>query len=521
MADRKVALIGLDAAEPEVVRKGVEEGWMPAMAEILRRGQSALLDGSQRLLPGSGWPTLITGTEPDRHMVMNDVHLSPGTYKIVNTLPTHLREPAFWKFISDAGVSSTVVSVYAAAMISDFRGTQVAGWGSHDPYATKMGPPATDPPDLLRRLEKKFPDRRSGFVEEIPETAEEFAAFRTFVIDQIGMQAQAMRFLVERTDWQFFVGSFSDIHEAGHFLWHTYDPACPEYDSRVQARFGDLLKDVYVALDRGLELMLESLPPDVAVCVVTPHGMGVNPRAPEATAPILEAGGWLTRFDSAKDPGIRMRSAVRSVINKTLPLSARRKLGSVFAESRRRLIADSILAKVNWETTSAFPLPTDVTSLVRINLAGREPGGTVQPGDEYEEVLGRIGNAFGEVVHADDGSPAVNDTVRMDREMGGPVGDVLPDLAIVWHEKPLIRISSPLIGTIDVRKRKRSTGEHRPTGYLAGMGPGITPSGIPSLGSETHETVDVAPTVLSMLGVPIPESLTGHVLAGFSSVTIP
>lgn len=521
MSGRRVALIGLDSAEPEVVRKGVEEGWMPAMAEILRRGQSAMLDGPQRLLPGSGWPTIITGTEPDRHGVMNDVHLSPGTHRIVNTLPTHLKEPAFWKFISDAGVSSTVVSVYSAPMIPGFRGTQVVGWGSHDPYATKMGPPATDPPDLLRTLETKFPDRRSGFVKEIPETAEEFAAFRTFVIDQIGMQAGAMRFLVERTDWQFFVGSFSDVHEAGHFLWHTYDPACPEYDEAVRARFGDLLKDVYAALDKGLESMLESLPSDVAVFVVTPHGMGVNPRAPEATAPILEAGGWLTRLDAAQDPGIRVRSAVRSVINKTLPLSARRKLGGIFAESRRRLIADSILAKVNWETTSAFPLPTDVTSLVRINLAGREPDGTVQPGDEYEEILGRIGKAFGEIVHTDDGSPAVEDIIRMDSEIGGPVGDVLPDLAIVWHEKPLLRISSPLVGTIEVRKRKRSTGEHRPMGYIAGMGPGITPSATTDLGGATQQLVDVAPTMLEMLGIPIPENMTGHVMSGFSSVTTP
>ena len=57
---------------------------------------------------------------------------------------------------------------------------------------------------------------------------------------------------------------------------------------------------------------------------------------------------------------------------------------------QEELIAAKFRETTDWQKTTAFALPALYTSYVRINLAGREPQGTVMPGDEYRETLLRI-----------------------------------------------------------------------------------------------------------------------------------
>ena len=66
-----------------------------------------------------------------------------------------------------------------------------------------------------------------------------------------------------------------------------------------------------------------------------------------------------------------------------------------------------MLAGTDWERTVGFPLPSDGSGLIRINLAGREPGGIVEPGAAYDTVCADIRQALVELRHADTDEPVV------------------------------------------------------------------------------------------------------------------
>ena len=154
-----------------------------------------------------------------------------------------------------------------------------------------------------------------------------------------------------------------------------------------------------------------------------------------------------------------------------------------------------------------------MTSYVRINLAGREPEGTVRPGADYDRLCDELCGALGAVTDADTGLPAVERVVRMNDLIGGPVEDSLPDICIVWQDGQLVRrFQLPGHGVVEGPRVDPRTGQHRHLGFMLGAGEGIEPS--PDEGSGN--LLDVGPTALALLGVDQPAELLGRPIAAFT-----
>jgi predicted AlkP superfamily phosphohydrolase/phosphomutase len=486
---------------------------MPNLASFLAAGRAVRITGPEPFLPGGVWPTLVTAHPSSAHQVVFHWQLRPGTQRIQNIPPEMLRRPPFWKYLSDAGRRSTVVSVYGAPALDDFLGTQVIGWGSYDPYTTKVRGPDIRPPEVLEILERAAPGRRHGFLYKRPTKPEEFDHYRDEAMHNISQQAAGLQALMKETDWDFFFGNFFELHEAGHRLWHLHDPDSfldPEY-----RRFGvtDHYSDIYRAVDGALGAVLQGRQDGATVFLVTPHGMGPNVRNFWATEGLLEAAGWLLR--GARGSGrLGLFRSARGLARGLLPLSARRVLGKVVKGTREELIAHAMLSGVDWEGTRAFPLPNDNTSFIRFNLKGREPDGVVDP-DEYRDLCERVVEVAKGLVDADNGSPAVREIVILEDAIGYRPKDVLPDVVIVWVERPIRAVRSEEVGEVEIPQHDHRTGDHAWGGWLIGVGPGIEASGSAVLDGPTHRLIDFGPTVLRKLGLEMPRELPGSPIPEF------
>ena len=69
---RRVLLIGLDAADPELIERWTADGTLPHLAALRRGGLSGRLATSAQYLAGSPWPTFYTGQPPSRHGIYHD-----------------------------------------------------------------------------------------------------------------------------------------------------------------------------------------------------------------------------------------------------------------------------------------------------------------------------------------------------------------------------------------------------------------------------------------------------------------
>jgi predicted AlkP superfamily phosphohydrolase/phosphomutase len=163
-----------------------------------------------------------------------------------------------------------------------------------------------------------------------------------------------------------------------------------------------------------------------------------------------------------------------------------------------------------WADSRAFHLPGDNSSLIRINLQGREPKGRVQPGDEYKQLCSELADAFMELVNPAAGEPAVEKVVILREQLQGEQIDQLPDLAVVWKNfgVPIEALESPRIGRVQIPEFNKRSGGHWHEGFLIGSGPAFRKG----VSLEPNDLTDIAPTVLSLFGLSAPDYMDGKVI---------
>jgi hypothetical protein len=157
-----------------------------------------------------------------------------------------------------------------------------------------------------------------------------------------------------------------------------------------------------------------------------------------------------------------------------------------------------------WPQMKAFALPSFSEGYVRLNVRGREAQGLVEPA-EYDAVCAEIAGHLQALMDPRTGRPAVRQVLRTRRhalESGAHLPDA--DLMVLWHNAPMDVVDSPTAGRIGPVPFKRS-GSHVHRGFLLAAGPGILPGPLP----EGH-AVDIAPTILDLMGAPLRDGFEGR-----------
>ena len=99
---------------------------------------------------------------------------------------------------------------------------------------------------------------------------------------------------------------------------------------------------------------------------------------------------------------------------------------------------------------------------------------------------------------------SVSRVIRTAEFYRGEYLDHLPDLLVEWSSNaPIsaIRLGSDKIGEIHGEYRFCRTGDHRPGGMFIALGPSIRPGYL----GRTVSIMDFAPTIASLLEVPLPD----------------
>jgi hypothetical protein len=160
-----------------------------------------------------------------------------------------------------------------------------------------------------------------------------------------------------------------------------------------------------------------------------------------------------------------------------------------------------------WSRMKAFALPTFSWGCVRINVRGRDRYGIVPP-SAYEQTCTEIIEWLSELRDIRTGVPAVKEVIRT-RSITELSDSGKPDADLIVHWSRGIRngFESPRFGKIGPLPYFRS-GSHYSDGFAFLKGPGI------KAGSklEEWEMIDIAPTILALLGASIPPHMDGRPL---------
>jgi predicted AlkP superfamily phosphohydrolase/phosphomutase len=501
----RVLAFAMDAADGALVRRWVAEGRLPTLGRLAERGFSIPLRSVAERFPDGVWPALMTGCMPGTTGYYNWRCVRPGTTAMVFS-PNRVRRRQFWELIHDEGNRVVIVDVPKSSPKEG--ATVLVGWGQR--AATRR---ESSPPELYDDVVRRYGRYPRWLDDDFNRTNRGHRRYFSVTERMLRDRTALLRELLEGNEWDFALGSFPESHNAGHVFHRYLDRSGWAYDERKARRFGDHLLRVYQAIDRSIGELIE-LAPDADVIVFSGHGMTPNPSGNRLLPRLLERLGYTV--PAAAPPALpRALGMARSAI----PWHVRRYVnGRLSLEKRNELQARMWSSSHDWDRTRAVAEAEFGNAWVRVNLRGREPHGIVEPGDEYERLRDELILDLSALVDVDTGEPAACEVLRREELIEGPNADALPDVFVRWAPGRFLGAARhPRVGVVREAKRDVARSEHDDHAFMIGAGPRLRND---VNGLDPH-ICSVAPTMLALMGAPVPDDMEGEPLGELLGPDVP
>ena len=471
----RVLAVGIDAAEPSLVRELVGRGEMPVLKSLLDGGAWLRVESPSHVGSGAVWPTFLTGERPAAHGVYGEWAWRPEAMGLDRYRGRGL-EP-FWKRVAGGGAAVGVLDVPFAPLVGLERGFEVSEWGAHDVLEghTEFGPARLA--DLLTKEFTPHPLALDRLDAAGPDDREALARLVAGCTEGARLRGHLAARLIEETRPRLAVVVFTEVHHAAHHLWHTVAPGYQFYGdgARVEAGgvaagFERALAELCREVDAALGRLVEAAGPGASVLVFSLHGMRPTRGIPDFLGSVLcERGfarlaGW--RSLSWKGRAVSALAAVKRAAPAPLKKLYYRSLPP---SATRRLARPTMLPAYDWLRTRAFALPTDQHGWVRINLRGRESAGVVAPA-EYARACDEVEGVV-RALESDDGRPLVREVLRTCAGADEALHSRLPDLIVHWADAAFdapLRIKGMKLEASPVGLK--FTGQHALEGFCVARG---------------------------------------------------
>lgn len=504
----KVVLIGVDCGNLDLIMKWIDE--LPTFKSLIENGASGRIASTFPANTVPAWNCIFSGKNPGKLGVYDFVTipyyaphgLEPASYKLTKT-------NYLWNILSKNSVRSAIINVPITFPPEEIEGIMVSG-GLLTPFYKETR--FTFPSELKEEI-----NRISGGYEILPFTdltipgkEEEYLQK---ILSNIEKQTRVVTYLMQKYDWDFLTYVFFVTDSVQHYFWHHIDPSHPRYVENIQNPWRDAIKTVYRRVDAKLGEILSKLPSESDVLLTSDHGSGplhnyflVNEW--------LKKSGFLALRDSrphnsysevwlwrGKNFLLKNFPHLSEKMASALP---RRFTSRFLVKGQLRNSYQELINRVDWTKTKAYGIGSD--GAIFVNLKGREPNGIVAK-EDYETVRSEIISRLHEIRNPATGQELAVETYRREEVYNGDYAELAPDILYILDGLKYEQRAD--IGFRTVWRPSYTSGGHSPHGAFIAFGRNIRRDGKRIEGSCIY---DITPTILHMLGIPIPDDLDGHVL---------
>lgn len=448
---RKVLLIGIDAATWNALLPLVKEGRLPHFRSFIEDGSYGSLRSFLPIRSPMIWTTIATGKRPAEHGITGFTFTSPISGDLLPISIGLRTAPALWDIAGKSDKSVGIVNWYGSWPAEEVNGVFIS-----NRIGVRGTPLRIHPPDRLNEFEDLVPD-------------------------EVSLKTDAAGRLVVRT-WDqdrpdLLMGFFVRLDNLQHRFWKHHALNRKESLSRLLhpnvspdeiAAFGDVIASEYRLLDAILGRLMESSGKDTAIVVVSDHGAG-------------SARGFLA-FQSE---------------------SMLKHLGWLAYETKTE--------HIDWERTrlydgSVYGIPRSEARTFLLNMRPEGPFGGDPENPEARAFLEDALNVLDGLRTASGRRLITRIKVEKDEESG-----IDKILAWIDHEispKDAVVFQGRSVSTGRLFLNQELSGMHRLEGVFLARGPGIRKG----RRIKDASVMDIAPTVLHLLGLPAARDMGGRIL---------
>jgi predicted AlkP superfamily phosphohydrolase/phosphomutase len=282
-----------------------------------------------------------------------------------------------------------------------------------------------------------------------------------------------MRFELDRFSEGFFFMLYDTPDRVQHMMWRFRDPEHPGYESDVSPELSTRIEQHYCRCDALLSSVLDKVDEHTLLIALSDHGFGTFRRA-------FDTNTWLWK-------------------NRLLGLKDNRKPDESLSEG---------FPQVDWSKTYAYAIGLGG---IYLNFKGRERSGILEEGTEADRVRKAIQTGLSEFPDTEANRPAIRSVSCREELYSGRFIGNSPDLLVNFY--PGFRVSwrtavGGFANSLLEDNKRRWSGDHI-----------VDPESVPGIlfmnrrAQHNHaQIIDLAPTILNYLGVPVPQSMEGRCL---------
>lgn len=480
----KVLVLGLDGATFDLILPWIEDGILPQMANVLKNGVWGELVSTIPPLTPPAWASFITGKNPGKHGIFD--FRGPVDNNLQRTLISSLsiKSQKLWNILNEYRKKVGIINIPITYPPEKVDGFMISGMLTPNTQVN-----FTYPPELKEKLFSKIGD----YVIDIDtglydyENLREIERFFNDLKYATEKRRDALFYLMKEEPWDFLAVNFIVHDRIQHLFWKYLDKKSSLYHLDIAKHIRDRAIELYQMVDNLIGLIIEKIDKETSLFIISDHGFGPQDYTISINGMLANLGLLYTK---------RKNTILRSWIKALLPLKIRRRLKKIVSKrvpiSKREEGLD-----VDYKKSKAYFGGSSVQGIyLRVK------------NDEYFTIREIIKTELSKLKDPLTGKKLVETVLFKEEAYYGDYLSSAPDILFIAKDYSAPGNSSTDTHKIIIPCEKSPLGFHHMRGIFMALGKNFKKG----YQVEKSSIVDLAPTILYTMGIPVPRDMDGRVL---------
>ncbi|UCE75226.1 MAG: alkaline phosphatase family protein [Methanomassiliicoccales archaeon] len=499
---RTILIFSLDGGTLDVITPLVQAGRLPVLRRFMAEGSHGRLESTIHPMTAPAWISFMTGKNQGKHGIYDFTQKKAEAYAIEYVNARCCKSQTIWKIASHHGKRVGVFNMPLTFPPEEVNGFMIAGFGTPGKESK-----FTYPEELYGEIVDNFGTYR---LLEMRQSSPEMC-FES-LLESIDQTTKISKYLFDKQEWELFAVTFYETDHIQHFFWHCMDQNHPCYTPDLHKKYGDFVFKIYEKIDAAIGQICDYVHQEKVVIIMSDHGAGPIKKYINLNSWLRDMG--LLEYKKSKILESKISGAVRFGARKFLTSKWKHWIMNVNPKIKDKFDSRLFFSTINWKKTKAYAMGS--YGNIYINLKGREPQGIVETND-YKAIREEIAEKLYLLKDPDTGESVVEKVHMRENLYNGHFVDNAPDIIVVYRDYSYFSMPSlrnaykrPTfeMHAEDTLGKVNSLSYHRLHGITLFHGEGIKRD----YQIKGAKIIDLAPMILYLACIPIPEDMDGRVL---------